>query len=375
VGYAMVMGEALIDLLEAELDSEQVYRQAIGGAPLNVAVGVARLGGDARYAGALGKDVLGDRIAAFLRDAGVDSRGVRRVAVPTTLAVTTFEGAEPTFTFYGEPPSYALLGTDDLDLAAVAGAAVLYTGSICLLREPFRTAALAAWSAAAPPPSGPSPVAEPSSSGPSFSGPSAATPSPSGPSAATPSPSGPSAATPSPSGPSAATPSSSGPSASAPLRVFDPNVRPTLLPDKAAVDALRELVEQFFATADLVKLSSADAVVLYGEHDPAVAAARIRALGAGAVVVTCGSKGAHVDAADGAIMIPAPVVAAVDATGAGDSVMAALISRLLIGGRPAGLADWTGHVRFALSVAGLVCERQGGATAMPTPADLQARWG
>jgi fructokinase len=375
VGYAMVMGEALIDLLEAELDSEQVYRQAIGGAPLNVAVGVARLGGDARYAGALGKDVLGDRIAAFLRDAGVDSRGVRRVAVPTTLAVTTFEGAEPTFTFYGEPPSYALLGTDDLDLAAVAGAAVLYTGSICLLREPFRTAALAAWSAAAPPPSGPSPVAEPSSSGPSFSGPSAATPSPSGPSAATPSPSGPSAATPSPSGPSAATPSSSGPSASAPLRVFDPNVRPTLLADKAAVDALRELVEQFFATADLVKLSSADAVVLYGEHDPAVAAARIRALGAGAVVVTCGSKGAHVDAADGAIMIPAPVVAAVDATGAGDSVMAALISRLLIGGRPAGLADWTGHVRFALSVAGLVCERQGGATAMPTPADLQARWG
>jgi fructokinase len=355
VGYAMVMGEALIDLLEAELDSEQVYRQAIGGAPLNVAVGVARLGGDARYAGALGKDVLGDRIAAFLRDAGVDSRGVRRVAVPTTLAVTTFEGAEPTFTFYGEPPSYALLGTDDLDLAAVAGAAVLYTGSICLLREPFRTAALAAWSAAAPPPSGPSPVAEPSSSGPSFSGPAAATPSPSG--------------------PSAATPSFSGPSASAPLRVFDPNVRPTLLPDKAAVDALRELVEQFFATADLVKLSSADAVVLYGEHDPAVAAARIRALGAGAVVVTCGSKGAHVDAADGAIMIPAPVVAAVDATGAGDSVMAALVSRLLIGGRPAGLADWTGHVRFALSVAGLVCERQGGATAMPTPADLQARWG
>jgi fructokinase len=324
VGYAMVMGEALIDLLEADLDSGQVYRQAIGGAPLNVAVGVARLGGDVRYAGTLGTDVLGDRIAAFLRDAGVDSRDVRRVAVPTTLAVTTFEGAEPTFTFYGEPPSYALLDADDLDLSAVAAAAVLYTGSICLLREPFRTAALAAWSAAAP---------------------------------------------------SSSAPSSSGLSASGPLRVFDPNVRPTLLPDKAAADALRELVEHFFSTADLVKLSSADAVVLYGEHDPAAAAARIRALGAGAVVVTCGSKGAYVDASDGATMIPAPVVDAIDATGAGDSVMAALVSRLLHGGRPAGLTGWTDHVRFALSVAGLVCERQGGATAMPTPADLQARWG
>ncbi|BEL08849.1 carbohydrate kinase [Actinoplanes sichuanensis] len=311
MGYAMVMGEALIDLLEADVDGEQVYRQAIGGAPLNVAVGVARLGGDARYAGSLSIDILGDRMAAFLRAAGVDGQGVRRVAAPTTLAVTTFDGAEPTFTFYGEPPSYALLAPADLDLPAVAGAAVLYTGSISLLREPFLSAARAAWSAAVP----------------------------------------------------------------GPLRVFDPNVRPTLLPDAAAVAALRDLTEEFFATADLVKLSSADAIVLYDEHDPAAAAARILALGAGAVVVTCGSRGAHVAAADGATDIPAPLVSAIDATGAGDSVMAALISRLLTDGRPTDLAAWSGHVRFALSVAGLVCERQGGATAMPTPSDLRARWG
>ena len=305
MGYAMVMGEALIDLLETD---GQIYRQAIGGAPLNVAVGVARLGGDARYAGSLGRDVLGDRIAAFLRDAGVGDRGVRRVAVPTTLAVTTFDGAEPTFTFYGEPPSYALLGPGDVEASEVAGAAVLYTGSICLLREPFVSAARQAW----------------------------------------------------------ATPG--------PLRVFDPNVRPTLLPDDAAVHRLRTLSEEFFATADLVKLSSADAVALYGEHDPAAAATHIRGLGAETVVVTCGARGAHVATSGGAVTIPAPEVRAIDATGAGDSVMAALISRLLAGGRPGDPAVWQDHVRFALSVAGLVCERRGGATAMPTPADLAARW-
>lgn len=313
MGYAMVMGEALIDLLEADLDGEQVYRQAIGGAPLNVAVGVARLGGVARFAGSLSTDVLGDRMADFLRAAGVDGQGVRRVAVPTTLAVTTFEGAEPTFTFYGEPPSYALLAPADVDLPAVGAAAVLYAGSISLLREPFLSAARAAWT--------------------------------------------------------------HGLSTGGPLRVFDPNVRPTLLPDTAAVDALRDLTEEFFSTADLVKLSSADAIALYGDHDPAAAASRIRALGAGAVVVTCGSRGAHVAAHDGATDIPAPLVKAIDATGAGDSVMAALISRLLTDGHPAGLIDWAAHVRFALSVAGLVCERQGGATAMPSPSDLRARWG
>ncbi|WP_229073556.1 carbohydrate kinase [Actinoplanes sp. DH11] len=309
MGYAMVMGEALVDLLEAEADGEQIYRQAIGGAPLNVAVGVARLGGDVEYAGSISDDVLGDRMAAFLRDAGVGRTGVRRVPVPTTLAVTTFEGAEPTFTFYGEPPSYALLGPGDLDTATVGGASVLYTGSICLLREPFVSAARAAWGTPGP------------------------------------------------------------------LKVFDPNVRPTLLPDDAAVAALRGLVEEFFATADLVKLSSADAVVLYGEADPAAAAQRIRALGASAVVVTCGSRGAFVASADGAAMLPAPEVRAVDATGAGDSVMGALIRRLLQDGRPSGQADWERHVRFALAVAGLVCERRGGATAMPTAAELTGRWG
>ena len=308
MGYAVVLGEALVDLLEADLGGEVIYRQAIGGAPLNVAVGATRLGSDVRYVGSLGGDILGERLASFLRDAGVGVDGVKRVSAPTTLAVTTFQGAEPSFTFYGEPPSYALLEPGDIDTAVVASAGVLYAGSICLLREPFRSAARAAWQV------------------------------------------------------------------DGPLRVFDPNVRPTLLPDAAAVADLRVLVEEFFATADLVKLSSADAVVLYDGADPAAAAEHIRKLGARAVVVTCGATGAYVATADGAAMLPAPVVDAVDATGAGDSVMGALVRRLLADGVPGDLAGWQGYVRFALQVAGLVCERPGGATAMPTEDELSRRW-
>ena len=74
-------------------------------------------------------------------------------------------------------------------------------------------------------------------------------------------------------------------------------------------------------------------------------------------------------------MLPAPSVAAIDATGAGDSVMGALVRRLLADGFPADLAGWQRNVRFALAVAGLVCERQGGATAMPTNEELVERWG
>jgi fructokinase len=309
MGYAVVLGESLVDLLETEADGELIYRQAIGGGPLNVSVSATRLGGQVQFVGTLGNDLIGDRIAAFLSTAGVGDRGLKRVPVPTTLAVTTFDGAEPTFTFYGEPPSYALLAPDDIDAGLAGAADVLYTGSIGLLREPFRSAAEAAWRTAGP------------------------------------------------------------------LKVFDPNARPTLLPDQAAVAGLREEVEGFFATADLVKMSAADAEVLYGSAAPATAAERILGLGARAVVVTCGAKGAYVATGGESAMLPAPSVQAVDATGAGDSVMGALIRRLLADGMPADLAGWRRYVTFALAVAGLVCERRGGAVAMPTLPELAERWG
>src|SRR3954447_12576979 len=115
MGYAVVLGEALIDLLETTVDGDPAYRQVIGGAPLNVSVAVARLGGQVEFGGSIGDDVLGDRITRFLVDAGVDTKAVRRVAAPSALAIATFEGAEPEFHFYGEPPSYALLTPADLD--------------------------------------------------------------------------------------------------------------------------------------------------------------------------------------------------------------------------------------------------------------------
>ncbi len=309
MGYALVLGEALIDLLETTVDGDLGYRQAIGGGPLNVAVGVARLGAQVHFGGSVSTDGQGERIAEFLADAGVQLAAMKRVDVPTTLAVTTFDGAEPSFTFYGEPPSYALLAPGDVDPALIAGADVLYVGSICLLREPFRSAARAAWHTPRP------------------------------------------------------------------VRVFDPNVRPTLLPTPAAVAELRTLVEEFFATADLVKLSSADAQVLYDDPTPQSAAEQILTVGARAVVVTCGAQGAHVATPAGAAMVSAPIIAAIDATGAGDSVMAALVHRLLTEGFPADVDGWRRTVGFALAVAGLVCERQGGATAMPNNAELTERWG
>ncbi|WP_422735859.1 carbohydrate kinase family protein [Micromonospora sp. WMMD729] len=310
MGYAMVLGEALVDLLDSDVDGERVYRQAIGGGPLNVAVGVTRLGGAAEFVGSLGDDVLGQRIRDFLTGVGVGLAGAVTVDAPTTLAVVTYAGAEPDFRFYGEPPSYGLLGPDDLDLALTEGADVLYCGSIVLLEPGTLAAARRAWSLATG------------------------------------------------------------------LRVLDPNVRPRLLDGPAALDGLRQVVAEFAAGAHLVKLSSADAALLYPGEPVEGVAAYLRELGASTVVVTLGAAGAVLAAAEAdPVRVPAPKVNAVDATGAGDSVMAALIADLLRDGEPSDPAGWVDSVAFALRVAGLVCESPGGATAMPSRADVERRFG
>ncbi|MEU7841849.1 carbohydrate kinase [Micromonospora sp. NPDC049114] len=309
MGYAVVFGEALVDLLDTERDGERVYRQAIGGGPLNVAVGVTRLGGAAQFVGSLGDDVLGGRIRGFLTDVGVGLAGAVTAPAPTTLAVVTYAGPEPDFRFYGEPPSYSLFGPDDLDLALIEGADVLYCGSIVLAKPRTLAAARRAWSLAPG------------------------------------------------------------------LRVFDPNVRPRLLDGPAALDGLREVVAEFAAGAHLVKLSTADAELLYPREPVEGVAAYLRELGATTVVVTLGAAGA-VLATAGAdpVRVPAPKVNAIDATGAGDSVMAALIADLLLDGEPDEPAGWVERVAFALRVAGLVCESPGGATAMPTRTEVDRRF-
>ncbi|HLL67772.1 MAG TPA: carbohydrate kinase [Micromonosporaceae bacterium] len=294
--YAVVIGEALVDMLENELDGDVIYRPAIGGAPLNVAVGLARLGAPVRFAGSVGNDLWGERIRAFLRVSGVDDGHVVVAGVPTTLAVATFSGSEPDFRFYGEPPSYGFLSPDDLDVATVEGAALLYCGSIALLCEPVLAAARQAWAVPGP------------------------------------------------------------------VRVFDPNVRARLLTD---VPAYRAVVDDFAATAALVKISAADAAVLYGDAAPRAVAEHLLGLGAGAVVVTRGGDGALLAAAGEVVELAVPRARAVDATGAGDATMAGLLYGLFSQPVPADIGAWLAITRFAMTVAAIVVESPGGATAMP----------
>lgn len=106
-------GEALIDFLAKPAigaDEPRAFHQFAGGAPANVAVAIARLGGDAQFVGMFGRDMFGDFLIDSLRRAGVGTDHIARTdAANTALAfVALDEHGERHFNFY-RPPAADLL--------------------------------------------------------------------------------------------------------------------------------------------------------------------------------------------------------------------------------------------------------------------------
>ena len=162
--------------------------------------------------------------------------------------------------------------------------------------------------------------------------------------------------------------------------LFDPNVRPSLIPD---MDGWRAKLPRWLAACDLLKLSDEDAAHMAPGSSLAEAAAAYlaphaaQAPGPRAVVVTRGGDGATLFRVGHApIEVAAPRVAVVDTIGAGDTFAAALSVGLLEQGitQASGLdglpdATWREVLRFAATAAALNCTREGASP--PSRAELQ----
>lgn len=107
---------------------------------------------------------------------------------------------------------------------------------------------------------------------------------------------------------------------------YDPNIRPSLMPDHAG--ALAQF-ERFAALADVVKLSREDADWLYPRHPTDDVIGILLDLGPEVVVVTDGAAGARLAASALRVQVPAEPVTVVDTIGAGDSYTSALLAFLV----------------------------------------------
>ncbi|AHW94200.1 aminoimidazole riboside kinase [Enterobacter asburiae] len=132
-----VLGDAVVDLLP---DGEGRLLQCPGGAPANVAVGIARLGGQSAFIGRVGDDPFGRFMAKTLADEKVDVKSMRLDPAhrTSTVVVDLDDHGERSFTFMVRPSADLFLET--ADLPTFSAGEWLHVCSIALSAEPSRSA-------------------------------------------------------------------------------------------------------------------------------------------------------------------------------------------------------------------------------------------
>lgn len=314
-------GEALIDFLAqppASAGAPRTFQQFAGGAPANVAVAVARLGGDAQFVGMLGADMFGDFLLDSLRDAGVGTDFVLRTdQAKTALAFVALDAeGERSFSFYRPPAADLMFRAEHFRTEILGGAAVFHVCSNSLTEAAIAETTLVGMRLARK---------------------------------------------------------------AGALVSIDLNFRPALWAN--GVDPHPRLWQALQA-ADLVKLARIELEYLAaplsgGER---VVLERLWQGHARAVVVTDGAAPIHWITREASGELPSFGVRAVDTTAAGDAFVGGFLYGLAERGvNGAGLAEFlrdtaalTDALRFAAAVGGFAVTRHGAFAAMPRQADVQA---
>ena len=313
------LGELLVDLValgpDDSIESATTFRKAAGGAPANVAVGVARLGVSVGFIGKLGNDAFGRFLRTTMVTNGVDVRNL--VTDPAAKTPLAFVGSEAeggrSFIFYHRGLADTILRPEELDGELIGHASIFHFGSVSLAAEPGRSATFAAGRIARD---------------------------------------------------------------RGCLVSFDPNVRLQLW-DSA--DEARACILEALPLAHVVKVSSDETHLLTGTTEPPEAAAALRSLGPLLAVVTMAGEGCYYQSETSDGYLPAMDVAPVDSTGAGDAFVAGLLVELLsAGGRaamPIAPVDLVRALRFASAAGALATTGYGAIPSLPSRARVVAYLG
>ena len=263
------LGEVLIDFVPTvtptTLTAAPAFKKAPGGAPANVAVGLACLGVRSAFMGKVGDDPFGHFLVDTLAAAGVDVDTVRFSSeARTALAFVSLRAdGDREFMFYRHPSADMLFEPAEVNVVAIRSARVLHYGTISLISEPSRSATLHA-------------IKHAKEAGCIVS--------------------------------------------------CDPNLRLALWPDRDAAKAgLLAAIEQ----TQVVKLSDDELRFLTGSDNPAAAREQLWHDGLELMVVTMGAAGCVYFTPDFSGVVLGFGIEAVDATGAGDGFVAGLLHGLL----------------------------------------------
>ncbi len=303
------LGEILIDFIAEEIGSlvsVSTFQKCPGGAPANVAVGIARLGVSCGFIGKVAADLFGDYLISELAKNGVDTGGITRTHdASTALAFVTRSGkGERDFAFYRDSCADLLLTEDDLPLNWLKHIRFFHFGGVSLTQEPSRTATFRAVE-----------LAQKSSSTVSF----------------------------------------------------DPNLRLELWQND--LEKCRKILGQILPKVDIFLPSEEELTILSNNQEIEDALAQTHDLGPSIICLKRGALGSLIsvktNSGEYSRFSQSPFrVRVVDSTGAGDGFNAGLIAGLANGLR---LPE---AVRYGTAVASRVITKKGAMTALPTKREL-----
>lgn len=132
--HVTVIGEALIDLVPAGDDG--LFSARPGGSPLNVAVGLARLGMATSMMARLSRTAFGRAVRRYLASESVDVSACPDTTEPATLAVVSLdESLDAAYDFYTQGTADWQWTPEELDRLA-GETTVVHFGSIASWTEP-----------------------------------------------------------------------------------------------------------------------------------------------------------------------------------------------------------------------------------------------
>lgn len=135
-------GEILIDFTWQGVneDGQTLFAQNPGGAPANVAVAVAKLGGHTAFIGKAGKDMHGEFLKSVLEKENVETEGMLLdEKYFTTLAfVNIDENGERTFSFARKPGADTRMEKEEIDVDILDKTHIFHVGSLSLTEQPAR---------------------------------------------------------------------------------------------------------------------------------------------------------------------------------------------------------------------------------------------
>jgi len=303
-------GEVLIDLVPVrDAAGQPCFAAKPGGAPGNVAVGVARLGGRAAMLSKVGEEAFGKMLVETLRANAVATEGVvMSRAGNTSLAVVTVDATgDRDFMFYRAGCADTIYAPEEVAADIVRTTRVLHIGSL-VLAEPISAAAQRHAVALA---------------------------------------------------------QAAGVAVSA-----DVNLRPSLWRDP---EDMRRAALESVAAANVLKISEEELAFLTGTADIADGLAKLWHDGLRVAAVTKGPDGADIVTPRHRAAVPGFTVKVVDTVGCGDAFMASLLTDLTATDFELGsVATLERLARRACATGAIAATAAGGMESLPTQAAREA---